>query len=103
MTAQPRGPARAGIPADKVAHAQQLEEERLLGALLQYGPLKFAKLARLGLPGCGLGLVRDAVARLHYRGAIRCSVTAPETWQITATGRERLGAERASFIGAQEA
>lgn len=94
MTPQPRGPARAGIPADAIAHAQSLEEQRLLAALLQYGPLKFVKLARLGLPGCGIGLVRDAVQRLSRRGYIRVSVTAPETWQLTPTGRAQLPARQ---------
>ena len=94
MTPQPRGPERAGIPANAIAHAQGLEEQRLLGALLQYGPLKFVKLARLGLPGCGMGLVRDAVDRLAARDYIRRSVTSPETWQITSSGRAQLPARQ---------
>ena len=90
MTPQPRGPVRAGIPANAIAHAQSLEEERLLIALRLYGALKFRKLARLGLPGCGDALVRAAVDRLVKAKAVACTDGHPVTFAITTLGRERL-------------
>lgn len=93
MTPQPRGPARPGIPVDAIAHAQAIADQRLLAALLQYGPLKFQKLARLGLPNTGLNHVRDGVARLERRGLIRRDVAYPETWTLTTSGRAQLPAQ----------
>lgn len=90
MTPQPRGPVRAGIPADAIQHAQSLEEERLLIALRLYGPLKFRKLARLGLPGCGDALVQAAVDRLVKAKAVASTRAHPVAFAITTLGRERL-------------
>lgn len=100
MTAQPRGPVRVALiaaAADAVARtlateqtlsdaakkAHAAEEQRILFALHQRGPMKFRTICRFALPGYEDRVVYAALQRLRASGEVYRWQVRPPIWAVT--------------------